>query len=265
MEKWIERYWPHVFAAAIFLIAASLISHTAPLVEHRRDNHAEATSNANNGHQNAASLKPSQAENQQTADVGKHARHNKKEAGWFGIPFDGWVAIWTFFLFAATAGLFVFTGLLWRSTSVLVGDEQVYTKRELRAYVNVRKGAVVMGDVLLTVKNFGKTPAYKMMFWIQTEIRNKDDVPNFERPASKEFSAESVIPPNGRIKLSEKIEDVRTRNDRGHFDQGVIYAYGEIVYVDAFDTDQTTEFRYYRPSQLGGGPLMVHDSGNEST
>ncbi len=182
-----------MFSAAI-LAATVPTQPSAPPIERWGNNNPQHIDSSNSGNCNSSAFKPVTSTYQKTSNAGQNTRNRPKEPGWFGIPFDGWVAIFTGFLFLATAGLFFFTALLWRATKNLIVEERENSARELRAYVSAEKvdffistqfagGTQFVDGYVFTVvwRNVGKTPAKKLHSVIQPQIypANEDRFPAF--------------------------------------------------------------------------------------
>jgi hypothetical protein len=92
-----------------------------------------------------------------------------EEPDWWGVTFEGWIALLTGVLAVGTGYLALYTARLWGSTKEAVDDARESGERELRAYLHVRDmevSAVTMGNqrtaqYQVEIQNCGKTPGYR--------------------------------------------------------------------------------------------------------
>jgi hypothetical protein len=145
---------------------------------------------------------------------------------------------------------------------------------QLRAYVNVC--AVGVDDLTkrtyakIQFKNFGQTPAYNVRVYgglIVTTFPPGNNIPPVDT-SRKDISVEPLAPSRkstkhegGDVILEESI--IREIREGGK----AIYAYGEILYRDAFGYDRVTKYRYFAGGATGvrGGSMAAHEEGNHAT
>ena len=154
---------------AIFLVAATPIPQSTPLVESGRSNRLQSIDRPDNTTVPISITHPYA----QTNDV-SHASMNSRQSGWLDVPFEGWVAIGTFLLFFATSGLWIFTGFMWWSTRTaaiaakaaadalpIVERAYLFADRTIRAKIDwpQNRSDTRFGEFFLVVRNHGKTPA----------------------------------------------------------------------------------------------------------
>lgn len=177
--------------------------------------------------------------------------------GPFGVPADGWVALFTMILTVAT-------GLLWLVTRQTLDHAQESSARELRAYLHAIQAnyAANTGTVEIMFKNFGQTPAHDVNFWIVAIVQNFDDpFPPFER------SDQTVVTPKGSI--GPTCDFVSAITFSGAAQQrvppiryyGKAFAFGKITYADAFGKEWDTEF-YFAAPWPSAGEMGTHTSHN---
>jgi hypothetical protein len=221
---------------------------------------------------------------------------------WYTKP-DWWVALFTGLLFLATLLLWVFTALLWWTTKKAVadGEKAVETanaavvaanrhadesanlvavtrdtaERQLRAYVMVESAVVKniqeMGEpsILVTIRNFGQTPAYDATFWFGPGWDRYP--PSVEPPPfpSEAHLVRHPIGPGGRTEMNMILPmRLTARHITGLNDREVaIYATGQVRYQDVFDKSRMTEFRLCAngPTIFSDGIMSATEKGNFST
>lgn len=131
-------------------------------------------------------------------------------------------------------------------------------ERQLRAYVLV-SGATVLNiadpnkrNFQLSVQNFGHTPAHDIKFWMGTVIQGypiKPDYvfssPNDEEKGAMPLMSVSILGPGAPtlmevpVEVTNAWEESELQNNRA-----AIYAFGHITYIDTFNTERQTAFRY---------------------
>jgi hypothetical protein len=165
-----------------------------------------------------------------------------------------------------TAALFVAT-VLFTTRKLVIGSEDT-AKRQLRAYVHVdtTSFAPLTGRpgkrVLVTLTNFGLTPAYcvEMFFCVKVIAENERTFPEAPRERGK-----SIIAPGKTEKLLQEISLDGPTHTEIVESRAALYAWGKILYQDAFGTRWTTEFRQ---RSIGDGILHgqfeADEEGNEA-
>jgi len=188
-------------------------------------------------------------------------------------------------LFLVTGVLAVFTFRLWRATQTLVRDAEVAARdtiaqmqraeeRELRAYVTAEGGTISnvfpaqlpvaayiallrmptstplnngFMQVEVTIKNSGKTPAYRVEHWANVQGSEYPLVSPLipEGARSSGYMSRAIISPGGTNQkpitaVALTADQLTTLGAGTH----AIYVYGEIRYRDAFGKDRWTRYRY---------------------
>ena len=174
---------------------------------------------------------------------------------------DHWSTLITA-LATVVIGFFLFT--LWSSNrKILQATNQSINltadtaKRQLRAYVlldpdkPIEKLRVAVGEepqFVLKMKNFGLTPAYKLIVlrgsafapWplpdsMDLTIRGPVDGVQIVPPGGVHFWGSSVDAPHGNVVTQEAFNSMRVGNIR-------FYIFGRINYLDAYDIARYTHF-----------------------
>lgn len=179
----------------------------------------------------------------------------------------------TIFIAGFTVALAFATFFLWLATRDLVKDAKHNAGRQLRAYVFL--GSAKISDPLgkpaiaVQIKNFGQTPAYGTVFWIDGVLREyplKGDLIRRSKGSpmvdlGPTGALSTTIHWNGPIQEADKIA---LKNG-----SKAIYIFGKITYRDSFDNEWSTEFRFieggensFRPE---GGDLPHSIHGNKAT
>jgi hypothetical protein len=142
-----------------------------------------------------------------------------------------------------------------RATRELVEVSNDTERRELRAYVLVSGARVrsphhaTLRRAELTIRNFGKTPAHNLRFWMGAGVREFPLTSILEEPPDSMRLSNDVLPP-GR----PSVMAVPVRHGMPDLEIGLIirppieatsaiYLFGRITYLDAFDQEHVTEFR----------------------
>jgi hypothetical protein len=149
-------------------------------------------------------------------------------------------------------------------------------KRQLRAYVVVKAGRlenVAAGGrpkAVVTIKNFGQTPAYNSR---QSSVMGFDRFPPMLEPPA-ESPADRALPdhplgPGGEMyanaSMQRALQQVQIDDiPRGEFALSVV---GKILYVDAFGHEQTTRYRLFCGGAQGinDGQMSATEHGNSAT
>ncbi len=156
-----------------------------------------------------------------------------------------------------TGVLAFFTALLWGATYCLVRNAKDTARRQLRAYISLTGGDIVVSEekkefrVALKFINCGQTPAYSVSSSFEAEIRELQNVnlPELGQvfPSAKpigERDSNTIAGPGIHINTAEvkgfindQLEHVRSRTS-------AIFVWGEINYIDIFDQPHWLKFRY---------------------
>ncbi len=161
----------------------------------------------------------------------------------------------------ATVSIAAFTWTLWRATSEqgrltvrAITEAQQSSQRELRAYLSVRIGAATFQDRSRnlkfaghpSLKNNGRTPAYKVILWTRAEIIPDalTDNYNFQIAPTPEVSQASIGPGEDTI-LSCVVPDYVNDADITDIKKGngkALWAWGTVRYEDAFKNPRYVNF-----------------------
>lgn len=178
---------------------------------------------------------------------------------------DSLLALFTFLLFVAT-------WLLWRATKRLVLGAEDANQRQLRAYVLVSgseaRGAIGgAGEVHLSIRNFGKTPAHHVAMWMGTSVREFPLNSEFGPPPEDFRMSRDIIGPGNPTTMVVPfgpLNDWEQRQLRS--EMAAVYAFGRISYIDAFGISRHTEFRYMCKGRgLAVGRMTACEEGNSYT
>lgn len=185
---------------------------------------------------------------------------------------NGITIIGSIIALGALGAVFIQTRIAGTATQVAIDQlavTQDVAKRQLRAYVSIdlakMENPVCGGCVpsaVITLKNYGQTPAYRWQGWHQVMIGETFDEEhwNVTNPAA--------LPQGGGTKGilgPGRTTDFEVRNDRLrltlHQVQALaegrltLFVFGYIRYWDAFDRQQWTTYRY-----IYGGPVGLGKS-----
>jgi len=200
------------------------------------------------------------------------------QAGWHRW-WDDPLLVFTFVLALATIVLGAATIALWRSTKKLwlAGERQLKhsedtAKRQLRAYVGLRRYKIegtANGEypkVTLTFHNAGQTPAHNLTLQYGIGVDNFPQ-PHLARSAALPTAKSvAVLLPGGFMKPSLACPGAVSQEEINAINAGAaaIYCFGVVKYDDIFGESRQTEFRLMMGGDLGGYPdkLSVTDTGN---
>jgi hypothetical protein len=212
-----------------------------------------------------------------------HCDDAEKEGTEFWPPLWGYRLKITDTLVAAfTALLFFATLALWWSTRRLVRGAQETAQRQLRAYVFVESASITHVDnnegvpeVVVTVRNFGQTPAYKLANLTCLALCPHPAPPHItaamEQDMLADITASTDMGPGHfqQAPVSTNLGRPFTEEEMQGLASGkyVIYVYGRVRYVDAFGNKQLTKYRFMTGGEAGvrGGQLAGCEEGNEAT
>jgi hypothetical protein len=186
------------------------------------------------------------------------------------LKFGEWVtASLTLLLVVVTAALAVYTFGLWGETKNLAGDAAIKSEKELRAYVMVESIALETKKadttLIVTLKNYGNTPATKVRIWGKFSAIRKQDRDVGELAADPEpiWMQCGAIAPTGTHAVHV---------DMGLFDGGAdiedrraaFYFWGCVEYNDGFQDGRWSRFQMLRrgPHWLNDGILEISEHGN---
>jgi hypothetical protein len=155
-------------------------------------------------------------------------------------------------------------------------------RRQLRAYTSPNSVSLWEGTtltppvpgrenhpgVVLEIKNFGQTPAFRMVSWGTLVVIEPINEDKLVVPQLAQISAQT-LPPNGTSTKTLWFDRALTTSEMEDIRQGVrlIYYHGRIEYVDVYGKARYTNFRvaYKGPFPPVGTPVMSFSNhGNES-
>ncbi len=141
------------------------------------------------------------------------------------------------------------------NTIIAIEQEQANAQRQLRAYILVRECRIdsffvgLVPKAVVTIENFGQTPAAKMVGVINIHITQTEDENN-QTVADEEFFAvresESPLAPSGKVPMTIETKEVVSEHNFQQVISGAksVFVFGRIEYVDSFDEPRRTEFRF---------------------
>jgi hypothetical protein len=184
------------------------------------------------------------------------------------------LAVITFFLAAFTLGLMVFTLKLWKATKRLVENTNETAERQLRAYAMVLRVEIasetwpdgVAQSIKISVKNFGKTPATSVRYWLYICPKSAAFPGPLARPQLMHDMTAGVIAPGDTFTTRAKIP-MLAEGDEISRSLYALYVYGAFSYKDAFNQERITNFRFMRSGEhwLSEGEMETCEAGNEIT
>jgi hypothetical protein len=198
-------------------------------------------------------------ENQYTGHKDCAAYHMVFVALWhLAKPFSDWSAGITAI---ATVAIGAFTWTLWRATTEqgrltvrAINGAQDANQRGLRAYLSVTIGVAAYQDRTTntkfaghpTLKNNGRTPAYKVRIWTRAEIIPDTlvDKYTFAVVPTDEVSQATIGPGEDRI-LTCVVPSYVNDADIAKIKKGdgtALWAWGTVRYEDAFKTSRYVNF-----------------------
>jgi hypothetical protein len=142
----------------------------------------------------------------------------------FGVKFGEWL------LFAATV-------ILAWTTWLLVNGADTTARRQLRAYVFIDGGEVILGEqpsigATIKLKNFGSTPGYNFKTWTNIRVgASGEKIFDGRLP----WRQESIIAPSAEINAPSPRVTI-TEQQLAAIISGSqrIYVWGEAAYIDTF-------------------------------
>lgn len=250
--------------------------------------------------------KPSPVIRQQPQDQHGVSTNAQDQSGWYDMP-DWWVAIFTGALFMATTGLWLFTALMWNVTRRVANDSEdaitaaqrsakaaedavaksdellAHTRDtsegELRAYVGIdllpdttkieisHQEQTVRVQVL--IRNFGKTPAFKIQVSSKIEIRETPIIGVLSEDYSPTSQSTVTLNPNQTIVVGEEAKETPIPADlaREIIDgTKAIYFTGRIDFRDVFKKPRWVDFAMYSHDGNGGNAnFWLCDTGNRTS
>jgi hypothetical protein len=149
-------------------------------------------------------------------------------------------------------------------------DESANRKKELRAYVAIESAAMIsfddgaMLEAIVWIKNYGKTPAYKLTGYggIAIGVSFETLVP----PTTTPGATRATLPPGGKQKhFASYKEPLKAGTmDALRAGQLTLFVYGEFRFFDAFNIERFVEYRFQAGGVTGvrGNDLAICEEGN---
>jgi hypothetical protein len=193
---------------------------------------------------------------------------------------DRWMVGLTAFVAIFTGLLAVATAFLWKATRDLVREAKDSSEKGLRAYLNIfecyaewesEKG-LMLRLILVTVqfRNSGQTPARKVRCWANVTSAPVG-LDKFEGPSGDPRESKGVVAPRqrGHITIRQQFTS-STEDEVDVWKRGAktLFVYGKLIYIDAFQVEQTTHFRFMLPPEgvdRGRGHFIATAEGNDIT
>jgi hypothetical protein len=180
------------------------------------------------------------------------------------------LAILTLSLAAGTFGL-------WFATRRLVRSAEKTAERQLRAYVLVDEGSIVLSqigfwDIQISFHNFGQTPAYQHSTWIGGEVLPFSHT-GFPQPTQvAQRKGESIVGPTARFHIkTDPIKLVGEEYAEIVSGTKAFFVWGGCDYTDAFEVRRFFIFRMRMHGLPSASPqgarswaLKPHPIGNEA-
>ncbi len=146
--------------------------------------------------------------------------------------------------------------------------------RQLRAYTFVYDSKIRTGtsrgmgtvDITVRLKNYGHTPAYRPRHRISTTIRKMPNNKGFPEPEARSMVQIIVAPGGDYVIHFTQIDRVqKDAMDNIRSGNAAIFAWGDLIYYDAFGKERTTPFRFRHSKSGFGGEhdLQICEEGNE--
>ena len=150
-------------------------------------------------------------------------------------------------------------------------------QRQLRAYVGVSGVEFFVFDVgkaiwaRIAVVNAGQTPAHDVCIWARVDVRDVRLLEPLPQLSTDPVTKDALIGPGIALPVEVCTEELlapellQAEVGETIHTQLAVFVHGRIRYVDAFESPQETEFRYY----TGGGHgfrdwvLRPHSGGNQ--
>ena len=186
------------------------------------------------------------------------------------------IAICAGILAFVTARLVYYTKKLWASTGDLVAGAKDTAERQLRAYVAASNVKIVEEGrpgwtrqiVDVEMRNYGQTPATSITYWVDMCAKPFPLTSAPERSQPFTDKHVGVIAPSETFTARCPIELLEGSNgyDIVH-GTAAFYVYGQFLYRDSFNKEQTTNFRYMRRGLdwIIAGNMELCDEGNDAT
>jgi hypothetical protein len=175
------------------------------------------------------------------------------------------VAVAIIALALVTGSQALFTARLWRSTRRLAETGEATAHRQLRAYVGVSHITYEppvegqMPRVIITIRNFGSTPAYKLAIAVDAQIANNEQQLSIATSTSRTLGH---LPPGVEFSISRSAVIAPGAGSKDQVDGAhSAFVHGCIEYVDTFGTPHFTRFRLQDGAD---GSFFACREGNET-
>jgi hypothetical protein len=175
------------------------------------------------------------------------------------------VALAIIALALVTGSQAVFTARLWRSTRRLAETGEATAHRQLRAYVgvsNITYEPPIEGQtprVIITIRNFGSTPAYKLAIAVDAQIANNEQQLSVATSTSRTLGH---LPPGVEFAITRPAVIAPGAGSRDQIEGAhSAFVHGCIEYVDTFGTPHFTRFRLQDGAD---GSFFACREGNET-
>ena len=175
------------------------------------------------------------------------------------------VALAIIALALVTGSQAVFTARLWRSTRRLAETGEATAHRQLRAYVgvsNITYEPPIEGQtprVIITLRNFGSTPAYKLAIAVDAQIANNEQQLSVATSTSRTLGH---LPPGVEFAITRSAVIAPGAGSRDQIEGAhSAFVHGCIEYVDTFGTPHFTRFRLQDGAD---GSFFACREGNET-
>ena len=290
-----------VVAIALLLTCAATSNPPAPSGGNAQAKHESATAQHHADVQGAqdAAQQPILVRIDQAPSQYPIATESEDEREWYATP-DWWVAGATGALFVVTGGLWIATWCMWRTTQRAVRDgiasvraalrsakaaegvlahTEKISKSELRAYVGIDLNSDTAHievsprdrsiSVKVLVRNFGRTPAFRLQVSSKIEIREKPLAGALSKDIAPTTQSTLTLNPEQTIFVVEKADDiVVTPSDSNDIiaENKAIYFSGRIEFVDIFKRARWADFTMYSHEGTGGNAsFWLCDTGNSTS
>lgn len=166
--------------------------------------------------------------------------------------FTGAVALFTLMLVGATIALYI-------GAARQLAQSADTAERQIRAYVTLEAGAILIGqapnasfiEACVTLKNHGQSPAYACRAWMTVNVSpTANEAPFAQRGAA---GSSGLLGPGASYDMS--VRHVSSQQQIHGISQStqMIYVWGRLEYLDAFQKQRHFEFRFY----ANGTPTTV--------
>jgi hypothetical protein len=162
------------------------------------------------------------------------------------------VAFYTSVLALFTGVLGVSTVGLWIATNRTLKHAQETAQRQLRAYLTVESGGVVLLNnatqinASIIFKNTGQTPAYGVMTWASVGIKSMNAANPFASApaiAARSGHAKSIAGPGQNVNIGTTTYITAADLAAVTASQSAIFFWGRVDYVDSFENPRFSVFK----------------------